>query len=56
MSDARKKQEYESYVRNGPDGELAAMILERIRASETAEAKAAMDARDAALREKQKCQ
>ena len=56
LSDARKKQEYESYVRNGPDGELAAMILERIRARETAEAKAAMDARDAALREKQKCQ
>ena len=52
LSDARKKQEYESYVRNGPDGELAAMILERIRARETAEAKAAMEARDAALKAK----
>ena len=56
LSDAAKKQEYENYVRNGPDGELAAMVLERIRARESAEAKAAMDARDAVLREKQKCQ
>ena len=52
LSDARKKQEYENYVRNGPDGDLAAMILERIRARETAEAKQAMDARDAALKAK----
>ena len=55
LSDAAKKQEYENYVRNGPDGELAAMILERIRARETAEAKQAMGARDAVLQEKQKC-
>ena len=53
LSDAAKRQEYESYVRNGPDGELAAMILERIRVRETAEAKQAMDARDAKLRERQ---
>ena len=52
LSDAAKRQEYESYVRNGPDGELAAMVLERIRSRESAEAKQAMDARDAALKAK----
>ena len=52
LSDAQKKREYESYVRNGPDGDLAAMILDRIRARESAEAREAMDARDAALKAK----
>ena len=52
LSDAAKKQEYENYVRNGPDGDMAAMILDRIQARESKEAKLAMDARDAALNAK----
>ena len=48
----RRSREYESYVRNGPGGDLAAMILERIRDRESKEARAAMDARDAALQAK----
>ena len=52
LSDGQKRREYESYVRNGPDGELAAMVLERIRARESREAKQAMAARDAELQAK----
>ena len=56
LSDKQRRSEYESYQRNGPEGELAALVLERIRARETEDAKAAMGARDAVLQEKQKCQ
>ena len=43
----RKRDEY---VRHGPEGELAKLILERIDARESAEAKQAMDARDATIK------
>ena len=56
LSAVDKKSEHDRYIRHGPEGAFAEQVLERIRARETAEAKQAMDARDAKLREKQKCQ
>ena len=52
LSAAEQKRERERYAKHGPDGELAALINERITARESREARAAMDARDAALKAK----
>ena len=51
LSPEAQKMKGDEYHNNGPEGELAALILDRIRDRETAAAKKAMDERDAAIRE-----
>ena len=53
LSDDEQKRLRKDYVKDGPSGRFASLIRERIEAREFADAKKAMDERDAAIAERE---